>query len=92
MAGKHKLDEKQAAPFQIVFLDVIIAFLKWCLMEREVDLPPCFIPACAAGETKAWGSLRHPLKELKIILGLRTISCSAASAQQLGGGGGRAGS
>lgn len=51
MAGKHKLDGKQAAPFQIVFLDVTIAFLKWYLMEREVDLPTSPIPALEAGET-----------------------------------------
>lgn len=51
MAGKHKLDGKQAAPFQIVFLDVIIAFLKWYLMEREVHLPTDLIPALGAGET-----------------------------------------
>lgn len=51
MAGKHKLDGKQAAPLQIVFLDVIIAFFKWYLMEREVDLPTDLVPAPGAGET-----------------------------------------
>lgn len=91
MAGKHKLDGKEAAPFQIGFLDVITAFLKWCLMERQVDLPTYFIPARGAGETRAWGSLRSPLKKLKNPLGLRTIPRSAASAEQLGGGEGRAG-
>lgn len=59
MAGKHKLDGKQAAPFQIAFLDVIIAFLKWCLVER--DLPTSLVPALGAGETQIWGSLRFSM-------------------------------